>query len=292
MESEDIDVSGLDFIGDFSVPVYVSPGDEVRARAIAERTERTLGWLSSLFEMPALPPLFVLDVGDWDRIALIPQYGLAHVNRTRIVIGQKQSGLWTRIRDSVWSDLSPADRRRLQDVYGIPPDFSRFADLVVSHELTHLADRPSWADPQGGGRRSWGAEEPRLLWFAELFANLGLHGYVVEREPESLPVLETIFEVIGGITSTRWSFRRLNEMYDSVATPGMDGTNYLWYEFRLQILAKRLWESSGTPGFQEMHRLLHGPVLQDEEIFDELAAMDQTVADQARRWWLGESERF
>lgn len=291
MESTEIDVTGLRYIGGFSVPVYTSPGGEARARAIADRTNRTLAWLGSLVEMPSPPPLFVLDAGNWDNVALLPQYGLAHVNRTRIVIGQEPSGMWTLIRDSVWPDLSDAGRQRLQNVYGSPPDLGRFADLVISHELTHLADRPSWLDLDASGR-SWSADEPRLLWFTELFANLGLHGYVVEREPESLPVLEAVFEVIGGTAPARWPFHRLDEMHESVASPDMDGTNYLWYEFRLQILAKRLWESSGPAGFQQIHRMLHGPVLPDEDIFSALAAMDQAVADQISRWWLGDSEPF
>jgi hypothetical protein len=97
-----IDPAGLDSIEGFSLPVYASPGGGARARALAARTQHTLDWLGSLVEVPAPPPLFVLDPGDWRRIALIPQYGLAHVSRTRIVMGQRRSGLWALVADSVW----------------------------------------------------------------------------------------------------------------------------------------------------------------------------------------------
>jgi hypothetical protein len=175
----------------------------------------------------------------------------------------------------------------MEAVYGAPPDLSLFADLIISHELTHLTDLPTWLDDPGIGRRSWSADEPRLLWLSELFANLGMHGYIADREPESLPVMETVFEVVGGTDPARWPMRRLQDMYDAIAAPDMDGTNYLWFEFRLQIIAKRLWEAAGGAGFQRLRDVLHGPVLPDAEIFEVLAELDKGVAGSLRRWTIG-----
>jgi hypothetical protein len=280
-----IDVSGLDYIEDFLMPVYSSPGGDKRARGIAARAERSFEWLSHLTEMPPLPPLFVLDPGhDWDRIALSRHYGLAHVNRTRIVTGQRQSGMWTAVTEGIWSELSATDKERLTSAYGTPPDLSAFGDMIISHELTHLAHSPGRLDDTSHGRRNWSAESPRLLWVAELFANLGMQGYIAEREPESLAAMETVFEVIGQTSPARWTFHRLDEMYNSTSDPGMDGTNYVWFEFRLQMLAKRLWNSAGAAGFQRLSGILHGPALADEEIIGVLSELDPTVADDVRRW--------
>jgi hypothetical protein len=278
MEFSPIDVTGLDRIGDFPMPVYASPGGGTRVRGLAQRAHRVLDWLGELVELPPIPPLFVLDPADWDRIALTPHYGLAHTSRTRTVMGQQQSGLWANVANEVWSDISAADRQRLEGVYGTPPDLSEFADLVIAHELTHLADRPSWLDDDIAGERCWGAREPRLLWLNELFANLGMQGYISQREPESLLALETVFEVIGAVSPDRWRFRRLSEMYESATAPGMDGTNYVWFEFRLQILAQKLWQAAGTDGFLRLHSVLHGPILPHEAILDALAEIDETVA--------------
>jgi hypothetical protein len=84
-----LDTSGLTLVDGSDVPVYVSGSDSTHGRRLAERTTRTVEWLSTLVPMPTTPPLFVLDPVDWLRIALIPQYGLAHVNRTRICLGQQ-----------------------------------------------------------------------------------------------------------------------------------------------------------------------------------------------------------
>jgi hypothetical protein len=134
----------------------------------------------------------------------------------------------------------------MESVYGVPPDLAPFADLVICHELTHLADLPSWLDDPSVGRRGW-----------------------------------------GDIAPSRWAFQRLNEMYDSAAAPGMDGTNYVWFEFRLQIFAKRLWAAAGAAGFRRLNTMLRGPVLPDEEIFAVLGELDRAVADDLRRWQVG-----
>src|SRR6201988_3606963 len=99
-----------------------------------------------MVNMPPIPLLFVLDAKDWPRAALLPHYGLAHVNRSRIVVGQEPSPFFDRIIDRLRPKLSDSSLARLAGVYDDPLDFSPFADLLVCHELTHLADRPSQLD--------------------------------------------------------------------------------------------------------------------------------------------------
>jgi hypothetical protein len=281
-DSDYIDIQDLEPLNGFAFPVYASVGGAAKARTMADRTRGTVRWLAEPVAMPATPPLFVLSLADWPRVALVPQYGLAHSNRTRIVIGLEYSGLWATLIPTVWPQLSVAGRDRLSAIYDTPPDASRFADLVVSHELTHLADRPSHLD-SGVSELGWGAE-PRVLWFTELFANLGLHGYICEREPDQLHNLETLFTVIGGLPRQRWPVHRLGQMYDALKAPGGDGTNCCWYEFRLQILAKRLWETAGRDGFQKIHAALHGPVLTDGEIIELIAGIDSQAARDIGSW--------
>jgi hypothetical protein len=257
---------------------------------VAARTQKTIGWLRTLVDFPEPPPLFVIGPEDWDRIALIPQYGLPHVNHTRIVTAQEPSGAWTALLERVWPALPDSDRERLRRVYGTPPELGAFADLIVAHELTHLTDGHN-TDGGATSERDL-LDEARLLWFTELFANLGLHGYIVECEPEAQLILETLFEVIGSTAPAQWPLHQLDEMYESFTAPGQDGTNYMWFQFRLQMLAKRLWEAAGGAGFQRIHAILRGPVPDDAEIVALLATMDQTVADDVRRWARGNSEPF
>jgi hypothetical protein len=277
----DIDTADLGELHGYPFPVFFSRGGLRRAQKIAERTQRTVGWLAGMFTMPEIPPLFVLEPADWPRAALVPQYGLAHVNRTRIVVGQRPSPFWDLLIETVQPNLTPSASARLLEVYGDPPDLSAFADLLVSHELTHLADRPSHLDP--GDHSGWG-RHPRVLWFTELFANLGLQGYVEENEPDQLPLLETLYQVTGTTDSPHWPVTGLSGMYEAVAAPDADGTNYCWLEFRLQIVAKQLWQQRGPGALKQLHAALQGPLLTEDEIISVIARVDGDAASRARRW--------
>ena len=140
-----------------------SRGWATRAQQIAERTRRTIEWLSGMVNMPPIPPLFVLNAKDCPHPALIPHYGLAHVNRLRIVVGQELRPFFDRIIDRLRPKLSDSSLSRLAGVYGDPLDFSPFADLLVCHELTHLADRPSQLDRGQHANRGQASPCPVVL---------------------------------------------------------------------------------------------------------------------------------
>jgi len=201
---------------------------------------------------------------DWDGIAAIPLYGMPHVTSDRIVVGQQPAPFW----DAVTAVLS----RRvsgLREVYGDPIDLGGFADLLVSHELTHLSHGESW--PPG----------PVGFWLRELTANVGLQGYVAVNEPSSLPVLETVFEATWAGGPDAWPVRDLVRMEQGLEG---DGSNYVWFEFGLQVLAKRLWQSSGAPALQTLVTALRGPELTFDEVVSLLEKLDPTVAQAIRSW--------
>jgi hypothetical protein len=274
----------LEILDGFPFPVYSSRGGSDRARTVATRCEKALGWLASHLKMPPTPPLFVLGREDWQRIALMPQYGLPHVSRTRIIMGQEPSDIWHTIADTVEPDLSDASRRHLRDVYGTPPDLGAFADLLVTHELTHLADNPGWLDKWVPGSETFWGNTPRVLWFVELFANLGLHGYICEREPDHIPELEAFFEVVWETAPTRWPITELHRMHESATAADAETTNYVWFEFGLQKLAKHLWEECGATALKHISATLHGPILNDDQLVAVLDELDPTVADSVRSW--------
>jgi hypothetical protein len=285
MLHEEIDTTGLTRVNGFDFPIYVSGTDVARAQRMAQRAARTVSWLSEMVRMPPVPPLFVLSAVDWHRIALVNEYGLPHVNRTRIVLGKKVSRLWKTLIPRVWDQLGAEERLRLCEVYGSPPDLSPFADLLISHELTHLADRPGHLDSPDDKSQRWGIV-PRVLWFVELFANVGLHGYISECEPDEMQRLTTLFEVVGETPASAWPISALSEMYDTIASSRADGANYCWYEFRLQAIAGSLWATGGAAALKKMHAALHGPVLSDKAIIDFIETIDGRAAGDVRRWLL------
>jgi hypothetical protein len=196
-------------------------------------------------------------------------YGLAHVESDRVVVGQQPAAFWSTLTEVIGPLVGTEGISLLHKVYGDPPDLGRFADLLVSHELSHLAHGESW--PEG----------PVTFWLKELAANLGLQGYVSEIEPNETAQLETIFGVTWKAPGDNWPVRDLSRMAYSLAG---DGSNYVWFEFGLQVLAKRLWQTAGVAAFQRVVTALRGPVLDLEQVVDLLGEIDQEVSQAIRDW--------
>lgn len=262
---------GLEPLDGYAFPVFVSPGGADRGRAVAERAARTVAWLGSTVPMPSTPPLFVVGPGHWDQVATIPVYGMPHEGLDRIVVGQEPAAFWSTVTDSITPHVDAAGMDRLRRAYGPEIDLGPFADLLVSHELAHLAHLED----------AWGSRQPVAFWLGELAANLGLHGYVHEVEPSMRETLETVFEVTWAAPGGHWPVRDLRHMEASLAG---DGANYVWFEFGLQVLAKRLWRSAGVTALQRVVAALRGPALDFDDVVRLLEELDPWVAQAVRDW--------
>ncbi|MFC5927778.1 hypothetical protein [Micromonospora vulcania] len=264
------DLRGLEPLDGFPFPVFVSAGGTARGQAVAQRAARTVAWLDRVVGMPETPPLFVVGTGEWDQVASIPLYGMPHVESDRIVVGQEPAPFWDSVTGAITPLLAPAGLRRLHQVYGDPIDLGPFADLLVSHELTHLAHGPSW--PEG----------PVAFWVKELAANLGLQGYVTEVEPSETTRLETIFEVTwAAAPQGHWPVRDLPRMAQSLDD---DGANYVWFEFGLQVLARRLWQVAGATALQRVVDALRGSTYDLPGVLSLLRELDPAVARSVLDW--------
>ncbi|NMO50789.1 hypothetical protein HH310_06225 [Actinoplanes sp. TBRC 11911] len=263
-----MDVQGLTPVAGFPFPVFTSAGGAERARMVAERAARTIAWLDRVVGLPETPPLFVLGPDDWDKVATTPLYGMPHVETDRIVVGQQPAPFWNAVIGTVVGHVEGGGLRRLHDVYGNPIDIGLFADLLVAHELTHLTDR-EWAPGPVG------------FWLGELVANLGLHGYVTEVEPEQTMRLTTIFEVTWSAPNDHWPVRDLAHMEKGLEG---DGSNYVWFEFGLLVLAKRLWETAGAKALQRLVGAMRGPELGFDEVVKLLDELDPAVGQAIRNW--------
>lgn len=267
------DAAGFEALGGFGFPVFVSPGNRARGLAVAERCRRVLDWLADAFgERPPFT-LFVAGPDDWNRVAFIPLYGMPHAVGERVVTGTEPSGFWNDYARLLLPDLAAADQRRMHAVYGDPPLLgARFADLVVAHELTHLFHEFDEAT----GRTDF----PRL-WVAELFANIGFQGYIAEVEPDQLPTLETVCQVTWDAPAERWPVRPLNRMEDGLA----DGPlNYLWFEFRLLVVAKTIWNAGRMTALRSFRDTLRRPSLSDDQILTAIGAIDPDAERALNDW--------
>ena len=257
----------------FAFATYVSAGEEARGRQVAERTARVLDWLSAQFGEPRSTTLFVVGPADWDRVAAIPLYGMPHAVHDRVVTSTAPAPFWREYLDRIAPALSAGDLARLRSVYGDPPDLGcHFADLVVAHELTHLFHDFDEATGE--------TDFPRL-WLAELFANIGFYGYIADNEPEQLPALETICELSRAAGPDPWPVQELNHMGDGLA----DGpANYIWFEFLLILIAKRIWQTGAASALVDFRTRLRSPALTDAEILERLDEIHPDVAKAVQRW--------
>lgn len=260
------DVDGLERFDGYTFPVWGSPDAPDAVAAVAARTSRALDWLSD--GLGRRPPvrLFVPGPQQWDVVAEVPIYGLPQAFGDRVIVGAQPWAGFPEVVELLWPDLQPVTRQRLREVYGDPPDLDGFAELLVVHELTHVFHDDDESKQAG--------DFPRL-WLAELFANLGMYGYVAEVEPERLPAVEAVCLAARELAPGRLPVRALDQMgaalEHSVAA-------YSWYQFALTAGASRLWHAVGAGGLRAFYDTLRGPQMNDREILAALAGIHPQAA--------------
>ena len=209
----------------------VSPGAEARAGALGARAARARDWLADQLAAPFSFDLYVLDEDVWADHAEVPVYAIPHANPDsgKIVLGSQPATLFDSVCAQFWPDFDADSRDAIHDVYGNPPMFEAFADLILVHELLHLVPR---------------RKPLATLWHEELFANLGAVGYLASEEPDELPVYMTFCRAGCDVPPSRVACSALADMASSFEDGGF--ANYVWYQCRLIVAAERLWSSHGV----------------------------------------------
>ena len=215
----------------------VSPGAEARAGALGARAERARDWLADQLAAPFTFDLFVLDEDVWADHAEVPVYAIPHANPEsgKIVLGSQPSTLFDSVCTLFWPDFSSESRAAMHEVYGDPPMFEAFADLILVHELMHLVPR--------------GQSLPGM-WHEELFANLGAVAYLAREEPDELPVYMTFSRAGCDVPPSQVACSALVDMANSFEAGGF--VNYVWYQCRLIVAAERLWNTRGVDALRAL----------------------------------------
>jgi len=258
----------LDALEGWSFPVYASRGGDARGRSIADQAERMVEWLNKVVGEFTIPALYVVGPDDWPAVASFPIYGMPHAVPDRIVVGQEPADFWNVVLASIDPVLTEQGRAELRRVYGDPPTLSSFADLLVSHEIGHYLHEVN------------DTTHPTMFWLRELLANLALQGYVSDVDPDLEEALLTVVRIVWTAPRT-WPLSELKDMHQA---PELDGSNYVWFEFGLQTLTKRLWTNAGATALRRLIELVNGPALTHDEAIDAIAAIDPGVAGDLRRW--------
>lgn len=235
-------------IDDFPFAVYASPGFEKQAAQTATRCAQAYAFMSELFSVSPKIRLQGLAQEDWASHTMDQPYGMPHYHFSSqsITVAVEPGNFW-RSSAEIIRDSSPEDYRELLGVYGQNrdgPDLSEFFNLLVVHELGHAMHRQGkCVFPQ--------------FWLKEFFCNLCLHAYIVSREPEMLPFLETFPYLMTRADPSQFEHRTLDDF--ELFYLNMDPQNYAWYQTQLAVAAKRVFEVGGVDVLKRLWHAFHVP---------------------------------
>jgi len=221
----------------FSIKAYYSPGNEERAKVIVGRCERTIEYVKGLVGFKPTVSLFILNPEHWKKYATFPVYGMPHYpDSERLIIASEDNDFWKSFippLDQLPIDLAGQIRKAYTASDGTL-SMMAFFDLLALHELGH-------------GFHEQGGLTMQRLWMQELFCNIMLHTYIAEKEPTNLSALEVFPEMVVAGGSTGYEFTTLADFekrYDN-----MDPKNYGWYQCRLHVAGKNIYNAGGQRTF-------------------------------------------
>jgi hypothetical protein len=250
--------SELPRLDGYPFEVRYSDGALARARVAANVAADAYVYFSRLFS--AVEPdiaVIVADEADWS--SKLP-YGLAFFNddpgeiRPGIVVMPAGGGdFWVAMAQDL-RDASPRGYARLLATYpdGIGGlDLQPFFDLITIHELGHAFE------VRGDLRLP-------TFWLSEIFANLAMHAFVATQLPANLPTLEVLSTV--GAESRKLAARMRAEGYSTLeelqahytgSDDSMSPLNYVWFQYRWQRLAAKMFEVDGEDGLVRFWDCFH-----------------------------------
>lgn len=246
-------------LDDFSIDVYFSPGNEERTNIIANRCDSAIKYIKDLIGFEPKVSLLVLNPEHWKKYATFPVYGMPHyLGNKSLVVASDDNDFWRSFLPPL-EQLPKELADRIKDTYSLDDgtiSMKAFFDLLALHELGH------------GFHLQAGLKMQRL-WMQEFFSNLLLHTYMAENEPENLPAVEVFTEMVVAAGSSEYQFTSLadfEKMYDS-----MDPKNYGWYQSKLTVAAKNVYNSGGKDILVKLWHALKNN--QNEMNDEELAVM-------------------
>ncbi|HET6868885.1 MAG TPA: hypothetical protein VFH80_23435 [Solirubrobacteraceae bacterium] len=238
--------------------VRYSDGALRRATAAADVAAAAYVYFSRLFsEVEPDIALIVAEEADWTSRQ---PYGLAYFNddddqiRPGIVVMPAGSGdFWSAIVQDL-RDASPRGYAKLLEAYpdgagGV--DLQPFFDLITIHELGHAFE-------------TLGHLRLPTFWLSEIFVNLAMHAFVATQQPANLRTLEALPTV--GAASRKLAARMRSEGYSTLEelethyTGGdnpMSALNYVWFQYRWQRLAAKIFEVDGEGGLVRLWDCFH-----------------------------------
>ncbi len=164
-------------------------------------------------------------------------------------------------------------------------DLQPFFDLITIHELGHAFE-------------VLGDLRLPTFWLSEIFVNVAMHAFVATQLPGSLPTLEVLPTV--GAASRKLAARMRAEGYSTLeelqahytgSDDSMSPLNYIWFQYRWQRLAAKMFEADGEDGLVRFWDCFHSTDRVDDGVATAASLapllaseVSQTLGRAVRHW--------
>lgn len=279
LKSKEI-ASNLSALNGFTQIFYYSPQYEKRANDIAIFIEDAGKYFQQQIKFTPKTKLYILGPEHWKDFAAQPvkeMYGFPHnPDKESLVIAVVDNDFWRSFLPPI-GQLPPNLAVQVTKAYG-KPDGSHsmmpFFDLLALHELGH-------------SYTSQAKVKTQRHWLEELFVNIMLHTYVAENQPELLLALETFPNMVVGAGASEYKYTSLQDFEKLYTTMGMGAKNYGWYQTKLHVAAKNIYNVAGKKLLPKLWEALrkHPELMTDEELVNMLKSeVDPSVANVFVEW--------
>ncbi len=231
-----------------NIKTYYSEGSKEQAETMAIRCDSVISFYKSLIDFEPTVTLLVLSPADWSKYTNFPVYGMPHYNDAQtLIVASDDNDFWKSFippLDQLPSKLAQQISNTYSDKNG-SLTMRGFFDLLAIHELGHAFHI------QGGLTM-------QRKWMGELFANILLHTYIAEKEPELILAL-TVFPqmVVSSTNKSDLKFTTLNELESNYDLLGQQyPNNYGWYQCRWHKAAGKIYDDGGTKAFKKLWQIL------------------------------------
>ena len=262
-----------------SFRVFYSYDQQERAETIAVRIDKATAFHQQLLGFKPTVTVFILSAKDWQAYTSEPVvYGMPHYNdkHKKLIVAAEDNPFWKSFLPPV--DQLPQELREpVRSTYtGTDGHLTAqaFFDLLAIHELGHAFHI------QGGLTM-------QRKWMGELYCNILLHTYIVEKEPGLLPAL-TLFPrmvVAGGTKGFKYtSLADAHEHYNELGQ--QYPRNYGWYQCRWHSAAAGIYDTAGKNVCKKLWDafITQKEILADAALLSFISAADKTVADMINNW--------
>ncbi len=267
---------GLQALKNYRQKVFYSPGHKQKAKFVAKLTADATGYIGNLLNFHPKIIVQVLNPEHWKNYAKYPLYGMPHyADKFTLVVAAENNDFWRNTIPPL-DNLPPDLTSKIKATYTSSDkklSMEPFFDLLAIHEVGHLFHEQA------------NVQFPRK-WLMELFGNILLHTYIAEKRLNLLPALEIFPAMVVAAGTSQYKYTSLHD-FEEYYYPVMDGRNYGWYQSRLHVAAKNIYNAGGKEVLVNLWKALSTAPskMSDEQLVSFLKTkVHQSVADVMLSW--------